>query len=538
MIAEARAAAEAGRADEAMAAAERIVREFPSAPGSSEALILLAEAALEIGAYDEAAAAGARHAALFPDGDPRADRGRLLIGVAFLGAGRAREGVASLLRLSYASPDLLEQALRHIDRAVVALGTEELRELASTEAPGVLLAPLITEIAVAHHLDGEGEAARSQALRSLDIGATGEARRVAEAVRTGNLEAALDGVVIGAILPRTGSPSVRTFASLVEEGMRVAVARAQRETRRPIRLRIEDDPGGAFGQESVVSSLEQSGVVAVVGPLLDDALGAAARARRGPLPMISPAARTVPEALAGVYSLQGLDPGAARAIAAYAVRAGLRRVSAIFPRSPEGSFEVEVFQRAYSDAGGVLEGRISYDPGITHFQDQLLEAASYEPQAVFLPLPPRDVEILAPQFTFFGLDSLGIAILGTAGWTVDEVVRGVDPRHTDGVIAVSAEAPATPSEAHMRFVSEYETLLRRSLRSSVPALGYDAVGLIVAAWRGGARSPEEVRRALDRIHGYQGATGVLSVREGHIVREHQLVRIEGRTLESVPDPGT
>jgi hypothetical protein len=173
---------------------------------------------------------------------------------------------------------------------------------------------------------------------------------------------------------------------------------------------------------------------------------------------------------------------------------------------------------------------ILYVPGSTFFQTELEAVAGLLPDGVFLPLPPGDVGVLAPQFTYYGLDTLGIQALGTTGWTGSEVVAEVDSRHTDGVIATTTEPVGGEPEAFGRFRRGYETLHQRTLRSQVPALGYDAAALLLEALRGGARAPYEVRAALAEIRNFPGATGRLSVVDGRIVRESYLVRIQDHEL--------
>ena len=83
-----------------------------------------------------------------------------------------------------------------------------------------------------------------------------------------------------------------------------------------------------------------------------------------------------------------------------------------------------------------------------------------------LPLPERDVELMAPQVTFYGLDSLEIRVLGTAGWTDEEMLARVATRHTDGVVAASPQPPDGESAGYRRFVDAYEAYHQRTLPES------------------------------------------------------------------------
>jgi hypothetical protein len=138
--------------------------------------------------------------------------------------------------------------------------------------------------------------------------------------------------------------------------------------------------------------------------------------------------------------------------------------------------------------------------------------------------------------SFFGLDTLGVNVLGTSEWASDDVRRAVSPRHTNGVVTAAPRTPGPASEAYRRFVRAYEERFRRSLRDPLPATGYDAASLILLAVRTGARTAAEVRAALGRIQGLEGATGVLSVVDGRVVREHHLLCIQNGQLLPI-EPG-
>jgi ABC-type branched-subunit amino acid transport system substrate-binding protein len=159
---------------------------------------------------------------------------------------------------------------------------------------------------------------------------------------------------------------------------------------------------------------------------------------------------------------------------------------------------------------------------------------TYLPDALVLPLPPEDIEILAPQLTFYGIDTLGVQILGTDGWTSDMVRTEVISRHTDGVVATAPRAPGVELPAYLLFLERYEALHRKTLRSRIPSLGYDAAALVLEAAGRGGRNPDDLRQALENIREYPGATGSLSVEDGRIVRVQHLVRFRGRELLQIP----
>ena len=198
--------------------------------------------------------------------------------------------------------------------------------------------------------------------------------------------------------------------------------------------------------------------------------------------------------------------------------------------SEEAGIEAAAFRDEFETAGGSISREIVYDPGATFFQAEFNQVEAVLPDGLFLPLTARDIQLIAPQFTFYGLDTLGIQLLGTSGWTQDEVVLDVDSRHTDGVISSTTRMSQEETEEYRTFRMRYEEHFQKTLRSPVPAYGYDAAILLLQALRSSPRTPSEVLRALDGIQDFPGATGHLTVDHGQVVRVPQLVRIQDHEL--------
>jgi ABC-type branched-subunit amino acid transport system substrate-binding protein len=87
------------------------------------------------------------------------------------------------------------------------------------------------------------------------------------------------------------------------------------------------------------------------------------------------------------------------------------------------------------------------------------------------------------------------------------------------------------------FVGRYEAAFRRTLDNPYPALGYDAARLILDQLPSGRARRADVARALGRLDGFRGATGVLSTRDGMITRDPFLVRIQAGRPVLAEAPG-
>lgn len=553
---QAREALDAGNASRAQALTAEVVQLHPQSPVSGVALLLYARASLDLGTLDAADEAAGRFAGLVSPGDPRESEARLLQARVQERRGNEAARLARLLQIPDGAPAaLVTQAVDAAREAAGRVdGTDLERLLGEAPVGGVVRPVVLARYAAVLFGAGRASEASRAAQAALDAGAASTDSVTAAAVLAGRgVEGVLPGgasrrATLGAVLPLGGSPAFREFATSVAEGIEVAAATfPQGVTVEVVSLDDQGDPALAG---AAVTELERSGALGAIGFLEEGSLDAAADRRTGIFPLVSPTSRTARGE--GTYTLSGADPQAAVAMARYAAREGFRRVAVIHSRSSESQEEAEAFEGALRSLGVPMAGRFAYDAGATYFQEPIaaaqealrgaeiralglgpedtLRVEMLEPVALFVPVPAEDVELLAPQLTFFGLDTLAIRILGTSGWTDNRTLGAVDNRHTTGVVATTPVdgGPGTPG--YMRFRQAYERHFQRTLVSPVPALGYDAALLLLAGLQEGARSPSQLRAAVERVRDLEGATGSFSVVGGRVVRRTQVVRIEHGTL--------
>lgn len=339
-------------------------------------------------------------------------------------------------------------------------------------------------------------------------------------------------LVIGAVLPVSGPPSLREYARLFVEGLETGVQLAGEAGLR-VKLVVVDNQGTASGSARGAAAVVAEGALAILGPLDADNMRAAARAVPREVAFFSPSARQVPYGRSGVYSMAAGDPEAGRTLARAVWNLGLADAVIVHPRSPGEGVEMDAFQRAFVSLGGVVRRRIRYLPGTTTFEQSLTEVKSLAPSLLVMAAPPSDVELFAPQIAFFGLDETELQVAGTAGWTSPSVIERVARRHTDGVVALSTVPPGVVSETPPEFVAAYETLFRRSLNSVVPAAGLDLLQMALGAYGQGAASPDEVAATLERIGMFEGATGTYAFSDGRLTRQYFPVRIFQGALHPV-----
>ena len=542
-------ALDAGRSGDARRLASEVVESYPRAPVSGLALWVRARAALADGEPEAADADAERFVRLLTPGDPRQAQARLL-----QAAAQARRGdqVARLERLLLMGVDAptndVLRALEAAREASAALERPQIEGLLARTPEGPVRPVALARFALLLQAADRTEEARAQAQAALDAGARGTDSLSAVAVLEGRNPLAASTrrrFALATVLPTGGSPAFRNFAELVAEGVEVAAATVL-EGVADVEVVARDDRGDPAVAAAVATELEDTEVLAAVGFLEEGALSAAASARSGPLPLVSPTARTA--GAEGAYALSGADPQAAAAMARYAAQTGFKRVAVIHSLAPESVEEADAFASALTALGVPIVGRFSYPAGTTSYRGQILDAAEalrgaeiralnlgeedtlhvelLDPVALFAPVPPEDVELLAPQIIFHGLDTLAIQTLGTSGWTDAQTLEAVDDRHTTGVVATAPVGVGAGTPGEVRFQQAYERHFQRSLVSPVPALGFDAALLVLEAARAGARTPAQLRSSLERLRGVEGVTGTFSVVSGRVIRRTHVVRIE------------
>ena len=438
--------------------------------------------------------------------------------------------------LSLPAREVGDRELRALETAVARLSRDELLSLSGSEgtaARDVRMGLVYGELAYIHAILDEPEEARRFALAARQAGTTGRAQSVVSTI----LEAELADLmpadpVIGLVLPVTGSPSNREYARQFMEGVEVAAARARRSGWR-VEFLVEDNRGTRAGSERGVSALVSSGADVILGPLDEGNLEYAVRAAPGRVAFLSPTAARVPFGRRGTYSLGAGDRGAGRALARAVRRAGYDEAVVIHPLSPGELLEAGAFENEFSMSGGRVRRRLQYEPGTTTFEVEFRTVEDLSPEVLMVAAPPADVQLLAPQFAFYGLDTLGIQVAGTAPWTAPSVLESVARRHTDSVISVSTRDPEAFLDPAATFVAAYERHFRRTLLSPVPAVGYDLFRMAMAAYGDGVRTSRGTVASLERLDGFRGATGTYSYVDGRLEREFFPVRIIGGELHPV-----
>ena len=262
---------------------------------------------------------------------------------------------------------------------------------------------------------------------------------------------------------------------------------------RPLAVRLVNDKGDDSTAIGVADSLAQDPrVVAVVGPIYSGTTMATAKVYGDArLPALATSATSPEISRLGPYIFRMASSDSANAVALASVaRATGLRTAILYSNEDYGIGLMRYFSRALAAAGSAVVSEDPYLEEMTDFRPYLLRLKARGAQMVFIAGIDQGARTLIPQAREVGLDARfmggdGIEALKEAGAAYDGTVIGV---------LFHPEA----SDKARTFAQAFRARWKREPDSSA-ALAYDAVHLLGAALRDGARSREDVRRYLEHV---------------------------------------
>jgi ABC-type branched-subunit amino acid transport system substrate-binding protein len=535
LLAEAETRLRSGDAQGARTLARDVVARYPEARGSSAAFWTLARAERNLGAWPAAEGAAARYVELAGRSHAEGAAAQLLLAEARHRGGLG-QGIETLFDVPVGAPVPVREEATGLAREIAReMNDPALRDLMEEAPRHPWILPVFqVELGERRVLVGDGAGGRTLAEAALILEPLAMERSRAERILSGEIAPPAGGGarvsgVLGVVLSEEGSPGLQQLSRQIRDGVEVALL--DERFRGGVQLQVSDDGGTASRAAAALAGAEERSAFAVIGPLTDPAMAEAARGRRGPTPMVSPTVRILPQGLEGVYSIAGADPEASRVLAELAWRDGMRQLVVFHRFHPEEEAELRWFREAFEARGGQVLRTYGYAPGSTTFDEQLRAIASLRPRGVVLFVPPEDAELVGPQLAFYGVDDVeDLVLYAGPSWSTEGVLQGVPVRHTEGVRTVTSWAGEGFGPEWRRFIETYEAHFQRTLRSPVPALGWDAARIVLEAASLEGSTPEGVARGLARIRDLPGATGTFSWREGRLGRNYVPVIIENRTL--------
>ncbi len=298
--------------------------------------------------------------------------------------------------------------------------------------------------------------------------------------------------------------------------------------------------------------LNEYAPVAVVGPLLSKEVE-----RISPIIEKANLALITPGATAA--NLSGLGQSVFRnaatnrflcsAIAEYAVlQLSIERFAVLYPDEGQGQRWVDCFAEGVKDLGGEVVLSESYPLNNTDFSKTILrlkkadlekngfietieleggkEEKLYIPgfEAIFLPADAVRAGLIIPQLIFH--DFHEVKVLGTNSWNTPEFLN-LAGSYAEGVVFAEGFFKGSTNPIVQGFVHQYRTRFQEE-PDLFAAQAFDATRLVLAALRGGAVTPEQVKTAIAGAIDFPGVSGfIYEILDGEVIKEPFFIEVQG-----------
>lgn len=335
--------------------------------------------------------------------------------------------------------------------------------------------------------EGRRKAGDPAGARTLEAEAQSARRRFALDEARGK-GAAIDregGIALGLVVPLSGRNRL-----IGERALRGAVlaADALPPSAKTFEVRVRDSESSPEKAAAALEELARTGVAAVVGsPDRAEAQAQAARAEALGVPLLElapPIEGAAPaNEEAARLSFRMLRPNAARAeaLAAQALALGSKRPAVLFPDSSYGRKMADAFAQVVRGRGVPLVAEQKYDEKATTFIQPVKQLAGARPDAIFIPAPAGQLELVAAQLAASGLTKtqgasghkLGALLCATADGLSPKLLQSVG-RYVQGALLAPVFYPDAADQQIAPFVERF----RQSFGDepgAADALSFDAV---------------------------------------------------------------
>lgn len=189
---------------------------------------------------------------------------------------------------------------------------------------------------------------------------------------------------------------------------------------------------------------------------------------------------------------------------------------------------VDAFAAAFSELGGGILTRHTYQAGDTHFLEdpRFPEQPTFQPDVIFLASFPPEVPLFIQAARVMGIESI---FIGGDGMEDPENMLGTltDNTPLDGTYYTSNLDLTSDNPNTRQFIDAYQSKYGET-PDGVAASGYDALHLLkIAIEAAGTTEPVAVRDALAKVTNYSGATYIANFDANrHPVKGVGIMKIE------------
>lgn len=320
------------------------------------------------------------------------------------------------------------------------------------------------------------------------------------------------GVAIGALLPLTGSGA--TYGQNAQRGIDLALGslRAAGGTQaQTLRVIYEDSQmNPQVGISGAHKLIDVDGVPAIIGEMASTVtLAVAPVCEKSRVVLMSPASSNPQLTNAGDYifrdCLSDVYEGGVMATMAKQ-KLGFQRVAILYINNDYGVGLRDVFSTEFKRLGGAIVDVEAFEQDATDFRTQLSKIAAQRPDAVFLLGYKEMIQVLVQSVEL----GLHFQFLSTVMFDDPEILKQAGSAAEGVVFTTWAYEPAGGYAPASTFKAQY--LAKYGSEPGIfSAEAYDAMILIGNAIEDGAGTGSQIRDALYRVSGYQGASGIITI---------------------------
>ena len=292
----------------------------------------------------------------------------------------------------------------------------------------------------------------------------------------------------------------------------------------PLELKVRDSGSDPARAAAAVDDLAKEGVAAIVGsPDRIEAQSAAPRAEQLGVPFLELAPD---DARRGdtTFKLVRQSDARARSLARLAVHRGARSVAVLAPDSAYGRAMAAAFVDEARKLNVRVGGDIRYPETATTFIEPVRKLSQGSPEAIFVPAPATQLQLIAPQLASSGVTRLPgggkpvgakqpktAQLYATADGLNDRIVQST-AKYLDGAVLAPVFFPDTGDPRAAEFLERYRAAYNEE-PSSLDALAFDAVRASRIAIEHADGSSAALANALSHL-GENGLTGEIAFSAG------------------------
>jgi branched-chain amino acid transport system substrate-binding protein len=301
------------------------------------------------------------------------------------------------------------------------------------------------------------------------------------------------------------------------------------------KLVVKDTKGDPIDAIRLVGWLADSAkVLGIIGEVLSGpTVAAAGVANALGVPIVSPTASEERIATIGpnVFQLTQSISWQGAAAADYAInKLNFKALAVLHPKETAWENVAAAFSQEAAKQGAPVALTVSYEPGTTDFKDIIEKLKQARIQALFIPAPPSDIVMIAPQLVY---NLMKVQLLGTDAWGDPKILLQGDV-YVEGAI-FSAAAPSTgQAQAASAFEDKFKKKYGKA-PSKLAAQAYDGAKIMLQALAKGPADREDLRIALQKVEVStagvsgpiaMGKTGARPKAKYMTIRNKQVVELE------------